>query len=74
MEELLRKLKQRNQRYLLVIGQNNMDKKELHNNIIYALTAADSVIESINILSECGIYIDKTEPFKDVLEKIYEVW
>lgn len=74
MEELLRKLKQRNQRYLLAIGQNKMDKKELHNNIIYALTAADSVIESINILSECGIYIDKTEPFKDVLEKIYEVW
>ena len=54
--------------------RNNMDKRELHNNIIYALTAADSVIESINILSECGIYIDKTEPFKDVLEKIYEVW
>lgn len=51
-----------------------MDKKELHNNIIYALTAADSVIESINILSECGIYIDKAESFKDVLEKIYEVW
>ena len=51
-----------------------MDKKELHNNIIYALTAADSVNESINILGECGIYIDKTEPFKDVLEKIYEVW
>lgn len=74
MEELLRKLKQRNQRYLLVIGQNNMDKKELHNNIIYALTAADSVIESINILGECGIYIDKAEPFKDVLEKIYKVW
>lgn len=44
-----------------------MDKKELHNNIIYALTAADSVIESINILGECGIYIDKAEPFKDVL-------
>ena len=54
--------------------RNNMDKRELHNNIIYALTAADSVIESINILGKCGIYIDKVEPFKDVLEKIYEVW
>lgn len=51
-----------------------MDKKELHNNIIYALTAPDSVNESIKILSECGICIDKTEPFKDVLEKIYKVW
>ena len=51
-----------------------MDKKELHNNIIYALTVADSVIETINILGECGIYVDKTEQFKDVLEKIYEVW
>ena len=35
---------------------------------------ADSVNESINILCECGIYIDKAESFKDVLEKIYEVW
>lgn len=51
-----------------------MDKKELHNNIIYALTVAQSVNESINILGKCGIYIDKVEPFKDVLEKIYEVW
>lgn len=57
-----------------MIGQNNMDKKELHNNIIYALTAADSVIESINILGECGIYIDKAESFTDVLEKICKVW
>lgn len=53
---------------------NNMDKRELHNNIIYALTEADSVNESINILCECGIYIDKAESFKDVLEKIYKVW
>lgn len=51
-----------------------MDKRELRNNIIYALTAADSVNESIKILDECGIYINKTEPFKDVLEKICEAW
>lgn len=51
-----------------------MDKRELHNNIIYALTVAESVNESINILGECGIYIDKAESFTDVLEKICKVW
>lgn len=54
--------------------EKHMDKKEIHNNIIHALTNADSIEESINIFGECGIYISKNELFKDVLEKIYEVW
>ena len=51
-----------------------MDKKELHNNIIYALTAADSITESINILNECGIHINRHDQLEDILEEIYKVW
>lgn len=51
-----------------------MTKKQLHMNIIYALTEASSIDESMNILKRVGIFVNKNEPFKNVLNKIYEIW
>ena len=51
-----------------------MTKKQLHMNIIYAFTGTNNIDESINVLKRVGIFVNKNEPFKNVLNKIYEIW